>query len=441
MNVSTQYQIRGKSGNQIAASIEEAIRNGRIAAGARLPAIRSLAGRLAVSPTTVAAAYQALRVRGLLHGSGRRGTVVNRRPPLVTPTMPRLPAGVRNLMDGNPDRRLLPSLSDAIRRVACPAPLYGGASDRPHLLVLARAQFEADHIAAQSIAVVGGAMDAIERVLQAHLRPGDVVGVEDPCYRGTLDLISALGLVAEPIAIDENGPRPEAMAGALDGGISAVIVTPRGQNPTGAALDRKRASALSAILARYRDVLLIEDDFTGPISGVPAYSLAAGREHWAVARSVSKFLGPDLRLAFIAGDPLTVARVQGRQHLGPRWISHILQEAVVALWSDAKTARLIKHAADTYTRRREALLRALKEQGIDARGRSGLNVWVPVVEETSAVQSLLNDGWAVLAGESFRLKAPPGVRVMTATLEVDEAPRLARAIAAAVRPRSASHVV
>ena len=108
MNVSTHYQIRGKSGNQIATSIEDAIRNGRIAAGARLPAIRSLAGQLAVSPTTVAAAYQTLRVRGLLHGSGRRGTVVNRRPPLVTPTMPRLPAGVRNLMDGNPDPRLLP---------------------------------------------------------------------------------------------------------------------------------------------------------------------------------------------------------------------------------------------------------------------------------------------------------------------------------------------
>jgi DNA-binding transcriptional MocR family regulator len=441
MNVSTHYQIRGKSGNQIAASVEEAIRNGRIAAGARLPAIRSLAGQLVVSPTTVAAAYQTLRVRGLLHGSGRRGTVVNRRPPLVTPTMPRLPAGVRNLMDGNPDPRFLPSLSDAIGRLACSAPLYGGASDRPDLLALARAQFEADHIPAQALAVVGGAMDAIERVLQAHLRPGDVVGVEDPCYRGTLDLISALGLVAEPIAIDQNGPTPQAMAGALQAGISAVIITPRGQNPTGAALERKRAAALSALLARHRDVLLIEDDFTGPISGVPAFSLTAGRERWAVARSVSKFLGPDLRLAFIAGDPLTVARVQGRQHLGPRWISHILQEAVVALWSDGKTARLVKRAAETYTLRREALIRALEEHGIEARGRSGLNVWVPVVEETSAVQSLLNDGWAVLAGESFRLKALPGVRVMTATLEVDEAPRLARAIAAAVRPRSASHVV
>jgi len=441
VNVSIHYQIRGKSGNQIASSIEDAIRNGRIAAGARLPAIRSLATSLRVSPTTVAAAYQALRVRGLLHGSGRRGTVVNRRPPLATPTMPRLPAGVRNLMDGNPDRRLLPSLSGALHGIECAAPLYGAASNRPELLALARNQFEADGIAAESIAVVSGAMDALERVLLAHLRPGDLVGVEDPCYRGTLDLVAALGLVAEPIAIDEYGPTPRGLAVACRAGISAAIVTPRGQNPTGAALDRRRAAALAEVVTRHPEVLLIEDDFTGPISGVPAFSLTAGRDRWAVARSVSKFLGPDLRLALVAGDPLTIARVEGRQHLGARWVSHILQQAVVALWSDAKTGRLIRRATEAYTRRREALLNALRQHGIDARGRSGLNIWVPVSEETSAVQSLLSAGWAVLAGESFRLKASPGIRVMTSTLEMEEAPLLARDIAAAVRPRTASHVV
>src|SRR5208282_4998462 len=84
MNVSVQYQIRGHSGNQIAASIENAIRGGRLHSGERLPTVRALATRLRVSPTTVAAAYNALRGRGLVHGSGRRGTVVNRRPPLLT---------------------------------------------------------------------------------------------------------------------------------------------------------------------------------------------------------------------------------------------------------------------------------------------------------------------------------------------------------------------
>src|SRR5262249_23621998 len=155
------------------------------------------------------AAYQSLRVRGLLRGSGRRGTVVNRRPALVTPATPRLPSGVRNLMDGNPDPKLLPSLNEALGRIKWEAPLYGAPTNRGDLIAIAREWFESDGIAAESIAVVAGAMDALERVLQAHLRPGDVVGVEDPCYRGTLDLIAALGLIAEPIAIDEYGPTPD----------------------------------------------------------------------------------------------------------------------------------------------------------------------------------------------------------------------------------------
>jgi DNA-binding transcriptional MocR family regulator len=206
-------------------------------------------------------------------------------------------------------------------------------------------------------------------------------------------------------------------------------------------MDRKRATALGEVLQRDPDALLIEDDFTGPISGVPAFTLSRNRERWAVVRSVSKALGPDLRLAMVAGDAATIARVEGRQRLGPRWISNILQETVVTMWSDAATRRLVRRAAEAYTARRTALVAELKKFGIEAHGRSGLNIWIPVPEEASVVQSLLNSGWAVMAGEPFRLKSSPGIRVMTATLNVEEAPRLAHDIAAAIRPSSAAHVV
>src|ERR1700723_3427231 len=84
MNVSVQYQIRGDSSNQIAASIESGIRGGKLRAGERLPAVRPLAARRRVSPPGFPAAFNALRGRALVQGSGRRGIVVNRRPPLLT---------------------------------------------------------------------------------------------------------------------------------------------------------------------------------------------------------------------------------------------------------------------------------------------------------------------------------------------------------------------
>ena len=73
MNVTAHsYQIAWKSSNQISSRIEEQIRSGKLAAETVLPAIRTLADRLELSPTTVAAAYRSLRVRGLVRAGGRR---------------------------------------------------------------------------------------------------------------------------------------------------------------------------------------------------------------------------------------------------------------------------------------------------------------------------------------------------------------------------------
>ena len=435
------YQIHGETGNQIAASIEEQIRSGKIAAGAQLPAIRALADQLEVSPTTVASVYRSLRVRGLVRGGGRRGTIVNRRPALATPMTRTAPAGAVNLADGNPDLELLPPLAPVLGKIAGEHQLYGGAANREKLLRLAVRSFKHDRIPADNIAVVSGAMDGIERVLDAHLAPGDVVAVEDPSYNGVLDLIAALGMVAEPVALDGFGPRPASLAQAIRNGAKALIVSPRAQNPTGAAIDKNRAAELRAVLRKAPDTLLIEDDFAGPVSGAPTISIADSHlTRWAVIRSVSKALGPDLRLAVVAGDKLTIARVEGRQRLGPRWVSHILQDAVVAMWSDAKTMRQVERASYTYAIRRHSLIEELARVGIEAQGRSGLNVWIPVADENAVVQSLLEDGWAVRPGSAYRIRSAPGIRVTIATLKPTDARRLADDFARALRPRAASNV-
>ena len=435
------YQIEGNSGNRISASIEEQIRSGKLVAGAVLPAIRALADHLQVSPTTVAAAYRSLRVRGLVKAGGRRGTIVNRRPPLATPTMPSAPVGAINLADGNPDPELLPPLHPILAKLAAQHQLYGGATNRPRLIQMARRSFIRDRIPAREVAVVSGAMDGIERVLQAHLSPGDVVAVEDPSYNGVVDLVAALGMIAEPVALDQFGMRPDSLVAAIRADAKAVILTPRAQNPTGGALDKKRAAEVRAVLARKPDTLLIEDDFGGAVAGAPAISVADARmPRWAVIGSVSKALGPDLRVALIAGDDLTIARVEGRQRLGPRWVSHILQDAVVAMWSDAKTMRIVLRAADTYTQRREALIEELARVGIKAQGRSGLNVWIPVADENAIAQSLLENGWAVRAGANYRIRSAPGIRVTISTLKPPDARRFAADFARALRPRASTNV-
>ncbi|MEV6796487.1 aminotransferase class I/II-fold pyridoxal phosphate-dependent enzyme [Streptomyces sp. NPDC051320] len=433
-----EYGIEGRRATDIAASVERAIGSGTLEPGELLPPLRELAKELGVNPNTVAAAYRTLRDRGVIETAGRRGSRVRARPASTAREVIRrdVPAGVRDVASGNPDPALLPKLGPAFAAAGAryderPV-LYGEDTVDPELALSARASLDAAGVPAGPVAVLSGSLDGIERVLAAHLRPGDAVAVEDPGWGSLLDLIPALGLRAVPVALDDEGPLPEAVARALQDGARALVITVRAQNPTGAAVSAPRAQALREVLRARPDVLLIEDDHGHGIVDLPPHPLAVVAGHWAFIRSTSKAYGPDLRLAVLTGDETTVDRVRGRQRLGPGWVSRVTQQAVVHLWaSDGPEPAGVGRS---YGQRRDALVGALRERGIEAHGRTGMNVWVPVPDETGAVSRLLHAGWAVAPGARFRTASPPAIRVTVSALAPDDIGPAADAIASAVTP-------
>ncbi|WP_210585946.1 aminotransferase class I/II-fold pyridoxal phosphate-dependent enzyme [Streptomyces sp. GESEQ-35] len=432
------YRIAGRRAAEIAASVEAAVGSGELKPGQLLPPMRELAVELGVNPNTVAAAYRILRERGVIETSGRRGSRVRPKPATTGREYVRVdvPEGVRDVASGNPDPALLPSLAKAFAAAAEQADrepvLYGDDPMEPELARLTRADLDAGGVPDGPLAVTSGSLDAIERVLAAHLKTGDTVAVEDPGWGSLLDLVPALGLRTAPVGLDDEGPLPDDVRRVLQAGARALIVTDRAQNPTGAAVSAARARALRAVLREYPETLTIDDDHGHGIVDLPLHSLAGVTQSWAFVRSVAKAYGPDLRLAVLTGDAVTVDRVGGRHRLGPGWVSRITQRAVVRLRADdAVDARVVGAA---YGRRRDALIAALAERGVKAYGRSGLNVWIPVPDETGAVSRLLHAGWAVAPGARFRMSAPPGIRVTVSTLREAEAGPLADAIALAVGP-------
>jgi DNA-binding transcriptional MocR family regulator len=434
-----QYRITAASAAELVDRIEAGVASGALAPGQRLPSVRRLAADVGLSPVTVAAGLAELRRRGVVLSEPRRGTRIGSGPPIgsARAALP-VPPGARDLSNGNPDPALLPDLGRALARSRLPARLYGERQALPALLELAREHLHADGIPAEDVCVLSGAMDAIERVLGAHLRPGDRVAVENPGYAALYDLLRAQGLALEPVAVDDRGMLAAALQDALDRGAVAAIVTPRGQNPTGAALDSHRARELGGVLEDFPDTLLIEDDHLGPVAGCRLHTVSsegARPRRWAATRSVAKALGPDLRLAVLAGDAQTIARVEGRQQCGPGWVSHILQSLVLSLWSDPDVHALVARASATYAQRRERLLAGLEREGVAAHGASGLNVWIPVQEEAGAIAALLQRGWVLAPGAAYRLAGGPrGIRVTTATLTEAEAARLAGDVADVLAP-------
>jgi DNA-binding transcriptional MocR family regulator len=302
-------------------------------------------------------------------------------------------------------------------------------------VAFAAGEFVADGVAEGPVAVTSGSLDAIERLLREQARAGDHIAVEDPTFPALLDLLASLGLVPAPFAVDDDGPRTEALERALGPRVPAVVISSRAQNPTGAAISEQRASDLRRILRQRPRALLIEIDDSAAVSGAPPVTLTTGLERWAVVRSTSKWLGPDLRLAVATGDAMTIGRVQRRQAVNVRWVSHLLQNLALALWSDPSSGRLFARAAEVYAERRQALIEELATHEIQAHGRSGLNVWIPVREETATVQALAERGWAVAAGERFRVQSPPAIRVTTSALPPAEAARFAADLAATVHRR------
>jgi DNA-binding transcriptional MocR family regulator len=421
-----------RNASDLAQQLERRIVGGALPPGDRLLPVRALADELGLAPNTVAAAYRLLRQRGLTIGRGRAGTFVAPRPPLAGVVDDRVPEHLVDCSSGHPDHALLPDISATLDGLTYEPATYSTSPVDPELADHFSAAFAADGIDATSLAVVGGALDGLERVLGARLRPGDRVAVEDPAYVAVLDLLAAMHLEPLPVAVDDAGPLPDALDAVLAAGCRAAILTPRAQNPTGAAIDEARAAELRGVVDAHPAVVVVEDDHAGPVAGVGHAPIVQGREAWAVIRSVSKSLGPDLRLAVVAGDATTISRVGGRQAVGTGWVSHLLQRTVVRML--ATESQTLATAATTYRHRRKRFLSLLSERGITATGRSGLNVWVPVDDEGVVVAAMQQRGFAIRSGARFRIEAPPAVRITVASCSDDVLERAAGALADVVTP-------
>ncbi|WP_221321785.1 aminotransferase class I/II-fold pyridoxal phosphate-dependent enzyme [Actinoplanes sp. L3-i22] len=405
--------IEGNSAAEIVRSVRGLVHAGQLPAGVALPAIRDLAGRLGVNRNTVAAAYAQLATAGVVETRRRGGTVVLGLPEVDGEG--RAAGGdLVNLAGGNPDPALLPSLADAI--AGYEPVLYGAPAvdDRLHRLA-------GDLPDPHRLVLANGAADGMERLLTTHLTRGDQVAVEDPCYLAAIGTLRVNGLRAVPVPTDADGMSASGLAAALAGGARAVIITPRAHNPTGASLTAGRAGELRAVLTAYPEILVVEDDHFSMISARDYHRVTPpGHPRWALVRSVSKFLGPDLRTAFVLADPVTAARLES----GATWVSHLLQHVVASAWDESRFAR----ARAAYATRSGTLVDELGHVGIALPRPDGLNVWIPVPGD-GFVAALAARGWAVRDGRDFAARQP-AIRVTTSTITPVQATAFAADLAA-----------
>ena len=366
----------GQRGRGIADAIRHAVRDGRLAAGTRMPSTRALAADLGIARGTVTRAYAELTAEGYLRSHQGAPTVVaaltRQAGAAPTPPVSSVTEWRWNLMPGRPDLTRFPRAAwlAATRRAlthSVAADLdYGDGAGHPRLrTALADYLGRVRGVVAspERIVVCGGYGQALH-LLAGVLRAAgaDSIAFEDPSLPQFRDVVHDAGLATVGVPIDEHGIRVDALAGLS--GHAAVVVTPAHQFPLGVTLHPHRRTALVE-LARAMSTVVIEDDYDGEFrfDRQPVGALQAMAPDQVIyAGTASKTLAPGLRLSWLVLPDRLVEPVRAAR-LGDRHNSVIEQLAMAELLESGDYDQHVRRCRTHYRARRDRLVDVLTELG------------------------------------------------------------------------------
>jgi GntR family transcriptional regulator/MocR family aminotransferase len=469
----------------IADAIEEAIGQGKLRSGERLPTVRDLSQTLGVSATTIAAAYQLLGQRNYISGVVGRGTFVkggrgaddvsSSRVPTTetweagTPWRRRTLAAIASRLrtafpsaldciSGQPDTALLPTdvitygWRAALDQVSEDNLQYSGPVLLPALAHQIRPRLEADGILTNESDIVVGSSAQQWIVLAVQIaarlvgQKQPLVAVEEPGYATIFDALEYQGCRLIGMEVDQNGVLPSSLAQALSQGVAAVLLTPRALNPTGVSWTSERVAEIAAVLTSYPGSIVIEDDhFAGLAASNPGSLLGytAVEDRVIYVRSFSKSIAPDLRLAIaVARSPLRVLLGEAKA-FADGWSSHLSQLALAHILAQPELDVLLAGAQQAYAERRAAAAGALsivKDLATVTPSVDGVNLWVrlaPGIDAAEVIEQAAALGVLAAPGEPFyvRVGHNDAVRLNAGAINVHGAVKageyLAKAIARA----------
>jgi DNA-binding transcriptional MocR family regulator len=428
-------QVEEPSASGIAATVARLVRDGTLTEGTRLPTVRELAPLLHVGPATVSAAWATLKAQRFITGGGRGGMRVtggsSGPSPLRYENITHFwNAGTLNLARAVPDRALLPDLTKALQHAAAGAEV-GSYEVEPITESLQKIAAATWPFPAEAWQATRGGYDGLLTLLTTSVVGGEYVAVEEPATPRLLDILDQVGARVLPVALDQDGPRPEALRAALQHKPVAFVYEPRTSSWQGATVTAERQADLARILEP-TDLLIVEDDAWGPLSDHPYHGMGELLpDRTVMVRSYSKSHSPDLRVGVLGGASAPVERVGAYRHFGDGWTSRILQDALAWLLRDRATRRVVDRARRTYAERRAAFAALLEARGLETRGGENLALWVPVRSEHQASLVMASYGIATMGcSASWTGPAPSGIRVTT-SLEIPEPERVADVIALA----------
>jgi GntR family transcriptional regulator/MocR family aminotransferase len=384
---------------QLYQAVRAAILAGRLAAGTRLPASRTLAGALGVSRNTVMSAYEQLLAEGYIGGQIGSGTYVSsalpdvllRAPAAAAPTptgalarqvsrrgalLAATPVSIardqgapRAFRPGLPAFEAFPQTNWA-RLVArhwrrSPAELlsYGDpAGYRPLREQIAEYLRAARGVRCDpdQVVVVAGSQQGLDLAARVLLDPGDHAWLEDPGYIGARGALASAGATLTPVPVDAEGLQVAEGARRCPHARLAYV-TPSHQYPLGVTMSLARRLALID-WARRAGAWILEDDYDSEYRytgrPLPALQGLDGDSRTIYLGTFSKVLAPSLRLGYMVV-PRDLAPVfVAARALADRHAPTVEQAALADFIGEGHFARHLRRTRALYAERQAALIEA-----------------------------------------------------------------------------------
>lgn len=453
-------------------ALREAIQDGRLPGGMKLPSTRALADQYGLSRGAVAQSYDMLLAEGYVHAETGRGTFVTSagysppsagtsqstpvklsgwgerilQLPLAQEKQPKEKEGISFIlqpldMAHFPYEEWRSALSYAGgrkgSRLQHKAPPEGDRQLREaiasHLRVTRGIMAYPDHIV-----LFSGSMQAIVLLFQILMNEGETAVVENPGFHGIHKAIRACGGTAIPAAVDRQGVQP------MDWDSGILFVTPSRQYPTGAVLSLQRRRQLLDWAQRH-DAVIIEDDYDSEFrfGGKPIEPLKAldTEERVIYIGSFSQTMFSGLRLGYaVLPEGLVEAAVRAKALYDPMSPNILEQQALARFMAKGGYMRHLRRLTRIYGTRHRHFLALMKEMAGDLfelmPGDAGLHVygtWLKSPDEYRAFcQSARRQGVSFRDAQVYRLdEGPPAACFGFAHLEEERMKEGVRRLAAA----------
>jgi DNA-binding transcriptional MocR family regulator len=420
----------GSWAQRLADAIAAEVASGRLVDGERLPTQRALAQHLGVTPGTVNRAYAIAERAGLVTAEVGRGTFVRASSDtgihdasLAREATGAIELGLNYPAGTEAEAALDKALSRLKRRDAGNGMLalspYAGRPE--HRAAGARwLRHLGLSVSGNEVLMCSGVQHGLAAALSALAAPGDAVLTEELTGPGIKALAGLHRLRLTPVAGDEHGLLPDALASTSRATGARVLYTmPTVQTPTTTTMPDDRRRAIAEVIRAER-LVAIEDDAWGFLargSVIPLRALAP--DSVVYVTSVSKSLAPGLRVGYVA-PPASLQRVLTSCLGALTWVAPLTAELVSSWIADGTAASIMEKRVRTAAER-QRLAEELLGPRLVRSAVPTYHLWLPLPEPWRVDDFVAQ---AELAGVSLartdifvpgRAPTPHAVRICTGT--------------------------